>query len=44
MLLERGGPGDRDQAETVLRQAVADYDSMGMPRHRDLAAVLLSGS
>lgn len=42
MLLDRDGPGDRDQAKTVLRQAVADYDRMGMPRHRELAAALLS--
>ncbi|MGH8974508.1 MAG: tetratricopeptide repeat protein, partial [Acidimicrobiia bacterium] len=42
MLLERGGPGDRAEAEKVMRQAVADYDRMGMPRHSELAATLVS--
>ncbi|MGH8972167.1 MAG: hypothetical protein ACRD0C_03070 [Acidimicrobiia bacterium] len=38
MLLERASPGDRPHAEKVLRQAAADYERMGMPRHRVLAA------
>ena len=42
MLLERGSPGDRDQAEKVLAAAIDDYERMGMPRHRDLAAALLA--
>lgn len=41
MLLERDGPCDRQQAEEVLRQAVEDYERMGMRRHRDLTAALL---
>jgi class 3 adenylate cyclase len=44
MLLERGGPGDRAQAEKILHQAVADYERMGMGRHSELAAVLLNAS
>jgi class 3 adenylate cyclase/tetratricopeptide (TPR) repeat protein len=38
MLLERGGPGDREQADEVLHQATRDYQRMGMPRHQELAA------
>jgi hypothetical protein len=30
-------PGDHEQAENVLRQAVERYERMGMPRHRELA-------
>lgn len=40
MLLERDGPGDAEQARTTLRQAMTDYDRMGMPRHRDITATL----
>jgi hypothetical protein len=42
MLLERDKPGDHEQAEKVLRQAVERYERMGMPRHRELAFALLS--
>jgi class 3 adenylate cyclase/tetratricopeptide (TPR) repeat protein len=42
MLLDRGGPGDQAEAENVLTQAVADYERMRMPRHRDLAAQMLN--
>jgi tetratricopeptide (TPR) repeat protein len=42
MLLERGSPGDGDRAEKVLAAAIDDYERMGMPRHRDLAAALLA--
>ena len=41
MLLDRDAPGDRQQAQQLARAAVADYEQMGMPRHRDLAAGLL---
>lgn len=41
MLLERDSPGDRQQAEEVVRQAIEDYERMGMHRHRELAASLL---
>ena len=43
MLLDRGGPGDQARADDQARAAVADYERMGMPRHRDLAARLLRG-
>jgi hypothetical protein len=42
MLLDRDGPGDRQRAEELARAAVADYERMGMPRHRDLAAAMLT--
>lgn len=41
MLLERNGPGDRKQAEEVLRQAAEDYRRMGMPWHQELTASLV---
>ena len=41
MLLERGGPGDRAEAERVLTAAIEDYERMGMPKHRALAEGLL---
>ena len=41
MLLERKRPGDREQAEKLLHQALDDYERMDMPRHRDLVAALL---
>ncbi len=43
MLLERAAPGDRDQAENFLQAAIDDYERMGIPRHRDLAAAFLAG-
>jgi hypothetical protein len=43
MLLDRDGPGDQVRADDQARAAVADYERMGMPRHRDLADRLLRG-
>lgn len=43
MLLERGRPGDREEAAKVLAAAIGDYERMGMPRHRDMSAALLRG-
>ncbi|MGQ0844249.1 MAG: ATP-binding protein [Sporichthyaceae bacterium] len=40
MLLERG---DREQGETLLQAAIADYERMGIPHHRELCARLLRG-
>jgi hypothetical protein len=42
MLLDRDGPADRERAAELAGAAVADYERMGMPRHRDLAAALLT--
>jgi hypothetical protein len=41
MLRDRNGPGDRKQAEDILRQAAEDYDGIGMSWHRELAASLV---
>ncbi len=41
MLLERDGPGDRDRAVALVKEAVLGYRSLGMPRHVDLAEALL---
>jgi class 3 adenylate cyclase/tetratricopeptide (TPR) repeat protein len=40
MLLDRDGPGDREQARALLEDATGRYRAMGMPRHADLAAAL----
>jgi tetratricopeptide (TPR) repeat protein len=41
MLIDRDGPSDREKAQTLLREALAAYDRIGMPRHIDLAQTLL---
>ncbi len=41
MLLDRDGPGDRDRVRVLLEEAVAGYEELGFPRHRELAEALL---
>lgn len=41
MLIRRRGPSDREEARRLIGSAVADYERMGMTRHRQLAADLL---
>jgi tetratricopeptide (TPR) repeat protein len=41
MLTDRGAPGDRERAHTLLAQALESYQRMGMSRHIDLARALL---
>ena len=41
MLIDRDGPGDRDKARLLLREAVPMYRQIGMPRHVDMAEALL---
>ena len=36
MLLDRDTPGDRDKARTLLDEAVAMYQAIGMPRHLEM--------
>ncbi len=36
MLLERNGPGDRDEARRLREQAVGGYEELGMPAHAAL--------
>lgn len=33
MLLDRDGPGDRERARTLLAEARAAYEKIGMPKH-----------
>ena len=42
MLIDRDAPGDRDKARELLTEAVAMYRRIGMPKHVEMAEVLLS--
>jgi tetratricopeptide (TPR) repeat protein len=42
MLLQRGQPGDRETACKLLREAIGAYAEIGMPKHREMAKVLLN--
>jgi hypothetical protein len=42
MLLERGAPGDRERARSLLQEASDAYGRIGMPRHVELATALLA--
>ena len=44
MLLDRGAPGDRATARSLLGEAAEHYARFGMPRHRDLTERLLMRS
>ena len=37
MLLDLNAPGERDKARTLLGEAVAMYEQIGMPRHVEMA-------
>ena len=37
MLIDRDGPGDKEQARTLLDEAIDIYGQLGMPRHLDMA-------
>ena len=41
MLLDRKGTGDRDKARTLLGEAVEMYQTLGMPRHLEMAREML---
>ena len=41
MLLDRDGPGDRDKARELLTEAIAMYREIGMPKHVEMAKVIL---
>ena len=41
MLLQRQAPGDRNEAVRMLREAIAVYKEYGMPKHEEMAQVLL---
>jgi hypothetical protein len=41
MLLDRAAPSDRDKAQTLLGEAIAEYTFIGMPRHIQMSQALL---
>jgi len=41
MLLDRAAPGDRNQAQALLNQALETYTQIGMPRHLEIAQALI---
>jgi hypothetical protein len=42
MLIDRAAPGDREKAQTLLREALESYTQIGMPRHIDIVQTLLN--
>jgi len=40
MLIDRSAPGDREKAQTLLREALKSYTSIGMPRHSEITQTL----
>jgi hypothetical protein len=41
MLIDRAAPGDREKAQTLLREALESYTQIGMPRHIEITQTLL---
>jgi tetratricopeptide (TPR) repeat protein len=41
MLIDRAAPSDREKAQTLLSEALADYTFIGMPRHIEMTQALL---
>ena len=41
MLLDRDAPGDRDRAQTLLSEAIEMYQTIGMPKHVEIAERML---
>jgi hypothetical protein len=44
MLIDRGAPGDRERAQTLLTQALEGYEQIRMARHSELARALLTSA
>ena len=42
MLIDRGAPGDREKAQTLLREALKSYTQIGMSRHIEMTRALLN--
>jgi tetratricopeptide (TPR) repeat protein len=42
MLKDRAGPGDRERAQTLVREALETYRQIGMPRHVEMTRALLN--
>jgi hypothetical protein len=41
MLIDRAAPGDREKAQTLVREALESYTQIGMPRHIEMTQRLL---
>src|SRR4029077_13536289 len=41
MLMDRGAPGEREKAQTLLAEAQETYPRIGMPRHIEITRTLL---
>ncbi|MEE8386440.1 MAG: tetratricopeptide repeat protein, partial [Dehalococcoidia bacterium] len=41
MLIDRDGPGDRDRARELLTEALVMYRKIGMPKHIEMAEIML---
>ena len=41
MLMDRAASGDREEAQTLLGEALETYTLIGMPRHREITQALL---
>jgi len=41
MLIDRAAPGDREKAQTALKEALETYARIGMPRHIEMVQALL---
>ena len=42
-LIDRGAAGDRDKARQLLDEAIGEYQTIGMPRHHEMARELQAG-
>jgi hypothetical protein len=42
MLIDRAAAGDREKAQTLLREVLESYTQIGMPRHIDMTQALLA--
>ena len=42
MLLQRGAPGDKERANDLLEEAIAQYGELGMPKHLEMAREMKS--
>ena len=44
MLLDRNAAGDRDKVRTLLGEAIAQYRTIGMPKHLAMAERMLTST
>lgn len=42
MLIDRGGPGDKERARVLLNEAIDMYNELQFPKHREMAEALLA--